>query len=213
MLRATGVKRIAFASTGSVYGEADVFPTPENAPFPVQTSLYASSKLAAEALISSYCEGFGFQGWIFRFVSILGERYTHGHILDFYRQLLEHPDRLHVLGNGRQRKSYLYVQDCLNAILLATERAAGKVNILNLGTDEYCQVNDSISWIAGSLGLSPALTYSGGERGWVGDSPFIFLDCARMRSLGWQPRLTIRQGIIRTVEYLQQNRWVLEARG
>jgi UDP-glucose 4-epimerase len=211
-MRASGAKRIAFSSTGSVYGEPEVFPTPETAPFPVQTSLYGASKLAAEGMIAAYATAFGYQTWIFRFVSILGERYTHGHVLDFYRQLLEHPKRLDVLGNGRQRKSYLYVQDCVSAILLAAEKCAGAVNLFNLGTDEYCEVNDSIGWISGHLGVSPELKYAGGERGWIGDSPFIFLDCARMRSLGWRPALSIRQGVVRTVEYLQQNPWVLEAR-
>ena len=111
-MRASGLRRIAFASTGSVYGEATVIPTPEDCAFPIQTSLYAASKLSGEALIHAYCEGFGFEGYVFRFVSILGERYTHGHVLDFYRQLREHPDHLKILGDGRQRKSYLYVQDC-----------------------------------------------------------------------------------------------------
>jgi UDP-glucose 4-epimerase len=211
-MRATGIRRIAFSSTGSVYGEPEIFPTPETAPFPVQTSLYAASKLAAEGMISAYAQAFGFQAWIFRFVSILGERYTHGHVFDFYRQLLEHPDRLDVLGNGLQRKSYLYVQDCVNAIFLATEKCTASINILNLGAGEYCQVNDSIGWISGHLGLSPHLSYAGGERGWVGDSPFIFLDCARMRSLGWKPELTIREGIVRTVEFLKHNHEVLENR-
>jgi UDP-glucose 4-epimerase len=211
-MRATAVKRIAFASTGSVYGEASIIPTPEDAPFPVQTSLYAASKLAAEALIEAYCEGFGFQAYIFRFVSILGERYSHGHVVDFYRQLLEHPGELHVLGNGRQRKSYLYVQDCIEAILLSVEKAQSAVNILNLGTDEYCQVNDSIGWICEHLNLKPTIDYSGGDRGWIGDNPFIFLDCSRIRALGWKPKLTIREGIVRTLEYLQQNRFVLQSR-
>jgi UDP-glucose 4-epimerase len=212
-MRAAGVRRIAFSSTGSVYGEPDVFPTPETAPFPIQTSLYGASKLAAEGMIAAYSAAFGFQTYIFRFVSILGERYTHGHVFDFYRQLLAHPERLDVLGNGLQRKSYLYVQDCVAAILTATQRATAPVNIFNLGTDEYCQVNDSIGWIAGALGLKPELRYTGGDRGWIGDSPFIFLDCTRMRGLGWAPRVTIQQGIIRTLEYLQRNQWVLEARG
>jgi len=145
-MRASGIRRIAFSSTGSIYGEPAVFPTPEDAPFPVQTSLYGASKLAAEALIQAYCEGFDFQGYIFRFVSILGERYTHGHVFDFYRQLRADPTRLHVLGNGKQRKSYLYVQDCLDAMLLAIGNARERVNIFNLGTDEYCQVDDSIGW-------------------------------------------------------------------
>src|SRR4029079_184035 len=117
-MRANGVRQIAFASTGSVYGEASVIPTPEDGPFPVQTSLYGASKLAGEGLIQAYCEGFGMQAWIFRFVSILGERYTHGHVFDFYRSLRKDPTRLRVLGNGRQRKSYLYIQDCIDAIFL-----------------------------------------------------------------------------------------------
>ncbi len=212
-MRANGVRRIAFSSTGSIYGEPEVFPTPERAPFPVQTSLYGASKLAGEGLIQAYCEGFGFQGYIFRFVSILGERYTHGHVFDFYKRLQQNPDELRVLGNGQQRKSYLYVQDCIDAILCAIEKAQDKVNIFNLGTDETCQVNESIGWITAHLGLAPRLNYTGGERGWIGDSPFISLDCSRIRQLGWKPTLTIREGVLRTLEYLQANPWTFgEAR-
>src|SRR6266567_5585463 len=112
-MRANSVRRLAFSSTGSIYGEPDVFPTPEGCPFPVQTSLYGASKLAGEGLIAAYCEGFGFRGFIFRFVSILGERYTHGHVYDFYNKLLDNPNKIEVLGNGKQRKSYLYIQDCI----------------------------------------------------------------------------------------------------
>ena len=211
-MRAGGVRRIVFSSTGSVYGDPTVFPTPEDAPFPLQTSLYGAAKLASEALVQAYCEGFGFQAHIFRFVSILGERYSHGHIFDFYKQLREHPGELHVLGDGRQRKSYLYVQDCLDAVLCALQHATAKVNIFNLGTDDYCQVNDSIAWIAGELGLTPVLSYTGGERGWIGDSPFVFLDCRRIRSLGWRPQVSIREGVSRTLRYLQGNTWLLDAR-
>ena len=204
-MREHGCKKIVFSSTGSVYGEPDIFPTPETCPFPIQTSLYGASKLAAEGLIQAYCEGFGMQGYIFRFVSILGDRYSHGHVFDFYQQLSEHPDRLYVLGNGHQRKSYLYVQDCIDGIFTALERANEKVNIFNLGTDEYCEVNDSIGWICEYLGLQPKLTYSGGERGWVGDSPFILLDCSRIRALGWKPRLSIRQAVLATIQYVSAN--------
>lgn len=211
-MRANGVKRIAFSSTGSVYGEAEVIPTPENAPFPIQTSLYGASKLAGESLIQAYCEGYGFEGYIFRFVSILGERYSHGHVFDFYKSLRADASELRVLGNGKQRKSYLHIDDCLDAILLAMSRPTGKVHIYNLGTDEYCQVNDSIGWICETLGVSPRLNYTGGDRGWVGDNPFIFLDCSRIRSLGWKPKLSIREGIVRTLEYLRANPWLLEAR-
>ena len=211
-MRVNNVKRIIFASTGSIYGEAPVIPTPEHAPFPVQTSLYGASKLAAEGLIQAYCEGFDFQAYIFRFVSILGERYTHGHVFDFYKQLLENPNKLHVLGNGKQRKSYLYIQDCIDAIFWAMEHGRDKVNIFNLGTDEYCEVNNSIGWICEYLNLSPERTYTGGERGWIGDNPFIFLDCAKIRNLGWKPKLNIRDGIKQTIKYLHENPWVLEKR-
>jgi len=211
-MRKSGVKRIAFSSTGSVYGEPGVFPTPEDAPFPVQTSLYGASKLAAEGLIAAYCEAFGIQGYCFRFVSILGERYTHGHVFDFYKQLLQHPDRLRVLGDGAQRKSYLEVQDCIDAILMALEKANASIQIFNLGTDEYCTVNDSIGWICQRLGLRPRIEYTGGARGWIGDNPFIFLDCTRIRALGWKPRVTIRQGVLETVKYLETNQQLLETR-
>ncbi len=209
-MRINHIKRIAFASTGSIYGEATVIPTPENTAFPTQTSLYGASKLAAEGLIQAYCEGFQFQSYIFRFVSILGERYTHGHVFDFYKQLLQNPHQLYVLGNGQQRKSYLYVQDCIDAILTALHHAKDKVNIFNLGTDEYCQVNDSIAWICEDLQITPALIYAGGDRGWIGDNPFIFLDCKNIRKLGWQPKLTIAEGIKKTVQFLKQNHWVLD---
>ncbi len=220
-MRANGVRRIGFSSTGSVYGEALVTPdrpTPETDAFPVQTSLYAASKTAGEGLISSYAEGGQLdEAYIFRFVSILGERYTHGHVFDFYQQLLAHPDRLRVLGNGKQRKSYLYVQDCIDAILHVTGKATAKdakhhTQVYNLGTPEYVEVNQSIGYIAAALGVKPQLEYTGGDRGWIGDNPFIFLDTKKIQATGWKPKLTIEQGIIRTLRWLEANRWVYEAR-
>lgn len=211
-MRAAGAKTIAFSSTGSVYGEAKVIPTPEDAGFPIQTSLYGASKVAGEGLIGAYAEGFGLRAFIFRFVSILGERYTHGHVFDFCRKLAADPTRLDVLGNGRQRKSYLHVGDCVEAMLHAIATAPDRVNVFNLGTDEYVEVDDSIAVIAGRLGVKPELVYSGGERGWVGDNPFIFLDTRRIRALGWAPKLTIRQGVERTVDWLGANAWVFDER-
>jgi UDP-glucose 4-epimerase len=207
-MRANGIRKIAFASTGSVYGETTVFPTPEDAPFPVQTSLYGASKLACEGLIAAYCEGFAFQSWIFRLVSILGERYSHGHVFDFCKQLRAHPTELTVLGDGRQRKSYLYVQDCLDAVLLAVSRANARVNVFNLGVDSYCEVNDSVAWISAALDLNPQVTYTGGDRGWAGDNPFIYLDTTRIRALGWRPKLGIDESIRRTVAFLRNNPWI-----
>ena len=213
-MRAAGVSRIAFSSTGSVYGEAEVFPTPEDAPFPLQTSLYAASKLAGEGLIGAYCHGYGFTGVVYRFVSILGERYTHGHVYDFFAKLQGDPTRLHVLGDGKQEKSYLYVQDCVSAILAGLRNAADKpgLSVYNLGTDETVVVDQSIAIITRELGLSPAIEYAGGKRGWAGDSPLIHLDCSRIRALGWAPTLTIEQAIVRTLRWLEANPSVFEPR-
>ncbi|MFZ9745220.1 MAG: NAD-dependent epimerase/dehydratase family protein [Opitutaceae bacterium] len=220
-MRANGVRRIAFSSTGSVYGEALVTPdrpTPEDDAFPVQTSLYGASKAAGEGLIAAYAEGGQLdEAYLFRFVSILGERYTHGHVFDFYRQLLDHPDHLRVLGDGSQRKSYLYVQDCIAAILhvarLGTARGVRhRTQVYNLGTPEFVQVKDSIRFICGALGLNPRLDFTGGDRGWIGDNPFIFLDTRRIQATGWKPRLTIEQGVVQTLRWLEANRWVYESR-
>jgi UDP-glucose 4-epimerase len=200
-MRETGARTIAFSSTGSVYGEPEVFPTPEDAPFPVQTSLYAASKLAGEGLIGAYAHGFGINGVVFRFVSILGERYTHGHVIDFYRALRADPTRLRVLGDGRQRKSYLYVQDCVSAMLTALDAHEGFA-VYNLGTDESIVVDESIAVISEYLGVQPVLEHTGGERGWAGDSPLIHLDTAKIRALGWAPSVTIREAVIKTLEWL-----------
>jgi UDP-glucose 4-epimerase len=127
-------------------------------------------------------------------------------------KLAKNPSTLHILGNGHQRKSYLYVGDCVDAMLTAIIKADARINVFNLGTDEYCEVKDSAGWIAGRLGLNPRLTYSGGDRGWIGDNPFIFLDTQRIRSLGWRPRLSIREAIERTVDWLKSSPWVLEQR-
>jgi UDP-glucose 4-epimerase len=220
-MRANAINRIAFSSTGSVYGEALVTPdrpTPENDAFPVQTSLYGASKTAGEGLIAAYAEGRQLdEAYIFRFVSILGERYTHGHVFDFYQQLVAHPDHLRVLGDGSQRKSYLYVQDCIDAMLHVTRAATARdakhhTQIYNLGTPEYVQVNNSIGFICAALGLKPRLDYTGGNRGWIGDNPFIFLDTKKIQATGWKPKLTIEQGILQTLRWLEANRWVYDTR-
>jgi UDP-glucose 4-epimerase len=211
-MRGANVRDVVFASTGAVYGEPAVHPTPENAPFPVQTSFYGASKLAGEGLVAAFCEAYGMRGWIFRFVSILGERYSHGHVFDFAKKLRGDPSTLEVLGDGTQRKSYLHVGDCVDAMLLALDRAEGRLNLFNLGNDEYCSVNDSVAWISAELGVRPKVSYTGGSRGWVGDSPFVFLDCSRMRSLGWRPTVTVRDAVLGTARWLTANEWILETR-
>lgn len=210
--RLSGVAKIAFSSTGSVYGEAKVFPTPEDAPFPLQTSLYGASKLACEGMIQAYAEGYGIKGYVFRFVSILGERYSHGHVFDFVKKLLANPNEIQVLGNGEQRKAYLYVGDCVNAVWTAVSTREEKINVFNIGPDEYVNVNQSLDVICAKLGVNPRRTYSGGERGWVGDSPFIFLSAEKLKGTGWKATLPIREGVARTVDYLMENKWLMEGR-
>jgi UDP-glucose 4-epimerase len=210
-MRLTGVGRLLFSSTGSVYGEAATIPTPEDAPFPVQTSLYGASKSAAEGFIQAYAEGAGFSTSVFRFVSILGPRYTHGHVIDFVRKLRKDPTRLEILGDGTQRKSYLYVDDCVRAVAARVEADHHGHETLNLGVDDYCTVSDSASWICGRLGVEPELVFTGGDRGWVGDNPFILLDTVRVRATGWLPELGIREAVERTVDFLAANPGLLDA--
>jgi UDP-glucose 4-epimerase len=208
-MRAVGVNRIAFASTGSIYGEPTVFPTPEDAPFPIQTSLYGASKLAAEGLIQAYASGYEFTGLIFRFVSILGERYTHGHVYDFFCSLQRDPRGLQVLGNGLQQKSYLYVQDCVSAILLAANRHGEDAGsfVYNLGQDETLVVRDSVDIITKRLGVTPEISYGQDQRGWIGDSPLIQLDTSRIRLLGWKPTKSIRESVELTVDWLSEHQF------
>jgi UDP-glucose 4-epimerase len=219
-MRKHGIKGIAFASTGSVYGEPNPPPTEENptredAPMPVQTSIYATSKVAAEGLLSSYAMGFGFDVWIFRFVSLLGPHYSHGHVIDFYKKLKKDPTRLPILGDGTQQKSYLHVLDCVAAMFLAIEKRsesakdAEKIGIFNLGHQEWIKVSDSVKLICRTLNLTPKLEYSGGSRGWVGDSPRILLATARIRALGWKPTKTIEDSIVETIRSFEAQPFLL----
>jgi UDP-glucose 4-epimerase len=205
-MRAAGAKRICFSSTGSVYGDHTTVPTPEDAAFPIQTSLYGASKVAGEGMIAAYAHGYGFTSLIFRFVSLLGERYTHGHVIDFYRQLKEDPTKLSILGNGKQTKSYLYVQDCVSAMLTAVAHHGDTpgANVYNLGRDETVTVEQSIATITGHLGIDPEIQRAGGDRGWAGDSPLIHLDTRKIESLGWAPTLTIREAITRTLDWFER---------
>jgi UDP-glucose 4-epimerase len=209
-MREHGLRRIAFSSTGAVYGDALQIPTPEDAPFPIQTSLYAASKVAAEALLSAYAHGYGFRSSIFRFVSMLGARYTHGHVFDFWRKLRRDPTRLEVLGDGRQHKSYLHVQDGVRALLLGVARQTEPVSVLNVGHSDWLTVEQSVGLICRQLGVSPALTFTGGDRGWIGDSPKILLDATRLRRLGWAPSVTLPDAVVETLQFLEANPYCAE---
>jgi UDP-glucose 4-epimerase len=211
-MRLAGTKEIAFASTGSVYGDASILPTPEDAPFPVQTSIYASSKIAAEGLLTSYAQPAPapeLRTWIFRFVSLLGPRYTHGHVVDFFRKLKADPATLHVLGNGLQKKSYLHVADCVSAMLLAVDRARHPINVFNLGHEDWIEVKESVAVITRTMGLSPRIEYGSADRGWPGDSPKILLDTKRIRDLGWAPTKSIEESVVETLRFLADNAFLL----
>ncbi len=209
-MRKQSIKKIIFASTGSIYGEPKKFPTKENYDFPIQTSLYGSSKLACEGLIQAYSSGFGFKSIIFRFVSIMGERYTHGHLFDFYKQLIKNKSKLKVLGNGQQKKSYLNVSDCIDAMIMTMHRNMKNVQIYNLGTDRFITVKHSIKIILRVLNLKPKIYYKGGKRGWIGDSPKIYLDTSKIRKIGWKTKKTIEESIKETIEYFNNNKWLFK---
>jgi UDP-glucose 4-epimerase len=217
-MRKGNVKRIAFASSAAVLGESEQFPTPESCAIPIQTSLYGASKMACEGLISSYCEGYSFEGYAFRFVSLLGPRYPHGHVFDFVKKLKNDPSRLEVLGDGKQRKSYMHIEDCLDAIfLVANEKRTAlqskhNYQVYHLGNPEYIKVSQSARIIIAQMGLTAEIEYTGGRQGWVGDNPFVFLDVSKMQSEGWDPKNTIEDSVRETVDWINNNEWVMEGR-
>ena len=209
-MKKNNVRKIVFSSTGSIYGEPNNFPTKEDAPFPIQTSLYGSSKLACEGLITAFSHGYNTKAYIFRFVSLLGKNYTHGHLFDFYSQLQKNKNKLIVLGDGNQKKSYLNVTDCINAIFLALKKDKKNIYIYNLGTDKYITVKQSINFILKFLKLRPNIIFKGGIRGWVGDSPKIFLNISKIKKVGWLPKKGIKESIFETLKYFQENKWLFK---
>ncbi len=209
-MRITGVAQIVFTSSATVYGEPEIFPTPEDYSA-LQTSLYGASKLAGESYIEAYSEYFGFRCHIFRFVSWIGERYSHGVIYDFVNKLRDNPRELEILGDGDQRKSYLHVQDGIDGIFMAVDRMTEQKNIINLGHEDYMNVKELARIVCEEMGLKEVVfRFTGGTRGWVGDSPFVHLDVSRIKRVGFRPRVSIEQGVRRTVRYLLGNEWLLD---
>ena len=208
-MRKSNVKNIIFASTGSVYGEAEIIPTPENCPFPTQTSLYGASKLAAEGFISAYCEGYSFNAVSCRFVSLMGPRYTHGHVVDFVNSLKKNNSRLTILGDGTQYKSYFHVYDCMDAMIMLSDKLLSNeikgFLPLNLGTNQGITVKESAKIICQTLGFNPEFYYTGGNKGWIGDNPKIELDIKKALKLGWQPSYNIKESIEDTAKWVFKN--------
>lgn len=211
-MRTVGAKTIVFTSSATVYGEPDRFPTPEDCPS-LQTSLYGASKLAAEAMIQAYSEYFGIRSLSFRFVSWIGERYSHGVVYDFINKLRRNPHELEILGDGNQKKSYLHVEDGIRGIFLALDRLEEPKNVLNLGHLQYMNVKDLARVVCEEMGLvDVAYRFTGGVRGWLGDSPLVLLDIAKMQRIGFEPVIGIEEGLRRTARYLLDNPWLLDAR-
>jgi UDP-glucose 4-epimerase len=203
--RVNEVKGFAFASSSAVYGDPEIFPTPENSSL-LQTSLYGASKLAGEAMIQAYCEYYDLRSFSFRFVSWIGERYTHGIVFDILKKLQRDPKRLPLLGDGTQKKSYLYVKDGVSGVMLGVEKGTVQKNIFNLGHDYFITVVEVVKIILDELDARDVkLEFAGGKRGWIGDSPLVHLDTSKIKALGWKPETSIEEGIRRTVRHLTQN--------
>lgn len=199
-MRINKQKNIVFTSTSTVYGEASVIPTPENYGPLIPISLYGASKLACEALITSYCHTFDMKSWIFRFANIVGERSTHGIIVDFINKLKNNPDSLEILGDGEQRKSYLHVSDCVDAILFAVENSDEMANIFNLGSDDTINSKEIGEIVVKEMGLKDVkFTYTGGKRGWIGDVPRMLLSIEKLKKLGWKPVHNSKSSVVAAV--------------
>lgn len=215
-MKFNGVKRLCFASTAAALGEPNVFPTPEEISTPVQTSIYGASKMSCEHFISSFANCFGIEAYVFRFVSLLGPRYPHGHVIDFVRKLCHDPTVLHILGDGTAQKSYLHINDCIDALELVCERLrpAKKLNIpyevYHLGFDGYIRVKDSAQLISHFMDVKPIFQFETQQRGWIGDNPFVHLSTDKIKKLGWTPQYTIEQSIEDTVLWLLAEQWMLK---
>ena len=202
---AVDVRKLAFTSSSVVYGEAPR-PTPEAHP-PEPISVYGASKVAEEALLSVYAHSHGFTTWTFRFANVVGPRLQPGAVIvDFIEKLRADPDRLEVLGDGRQEKSYLHIDDCVDAMTTVVESTDAPVNVFNLGTREATSVDEIAGIVADEMGLEPALEHTGGDRGWVGDVPRMQLDVSRLEALGWSAELGSTEAVRRATRELLAER-------
>lgn len=198
------VKKIAFTSTSSVYGDASVHPTPEDYPFE-PTSLYGATKAACESYIISYAYYYHWQVYILRFVSFIGERYTHGIIFDLMKQIKSKPKELILLSDGSPKKTSLYIQDGIKAIFTVIQKAKEKINIYNIGHNDILHVDEIINIIMENMHCTLPKKYRGGNRGWPGDNNFVYLDTGKLQSLGWKWKKSFKEGIGLTVKYLESH--------
>lgn len=205
-IRKSKIESIVFASSSTIYGDAATIPTPEHYGPLKPISIYGASKLACEALVSSHCYSFKKKGIIIRPANIVGPRSTHGVILDFIKKLKANPSELEILGDGKQTKSYLYIYDCVDAIIKAYELAEDPVTIYNIGFEDQTNVTRIANIIIEEMGLKDVkLKFSGGVnggRGWIGDVKNMLLDISKLKSLGWKPKLNSEQAVRETARHL-----------
>jgi len=200
--RKNDVKKVVFTSTSTVYGEAEVLPTPENYPL-IPISNYAASKVADEAYISSYASTYGIKGVVLRLANIFGPPSTHGVMFDFYKKLKANPKKLEILGNGKQCKSYLYISDCVDALFLASRKQKKIFDFFNVGSGQMEDVNYIAKAMCSFLKLKPKFEYTGGTRGWKGDVVKMLLDTKKIEKLGWRKKVSLKDGIRQYVEWLK----------
>ena len=198
-MKDVGVTNIAFASSSTVYGEADC-PTSENYTPLEPISVYGASKLASEALVSAYAYGFDYTTWTFRLANVVGPRLRRGAVIpDFIEKLKKDPELLHVLGNGHQEKSYIYIEDCIEAMCWIVETTSEPTNVYNIGTKTTISVREIAEIVSNQMGLSPKITYTSSDRGWIGDVPRMSLSIEKLVSLGWGLELESEDAVRRTV--------------
>lgn len=196
-MRKSSCKEIIFTSTSAVYGQAKILPTPEDY-FGQPTSVYGATKLACESLISSYCHSFEMKAWIYRLANIIGPRSNHGIIPDFIAKLNKDSSELEIFGDGKQNKSYLYIEDCLEG-MIAGLKAKEKVNISNIGNTDSIFVSEIAKIVCEERGIKPKLKYTGGKTGWIGDVPVMLLSIDRINKLGWSPKYSSREAVVKTI--------------
>ncbi len=200
------VRRVFFSSSSVVYGLPTVFPTPESYGPLLPESLYAASKLASEALFSAYAHCYGLTAYLYRFANVIGPGMTHGVIYDFFEKVRQTPERLEVLGDGNQAKSYLRNEDCVAAMRFAGEHARDPVNVFNIGTTDQISAREIAEIVVRATGGTARIEYTGGTRGWVGDVPKQLLAIDKLRALGWRPPISSREAVERTVGELARAR-------
>jgi UDP-glucose 4-epimerase len=212
MRKSEKARHIVYASTSTVYGEAKVFPTPEDYGPLLPISVYGAAKLGCEALISSYCHTFGLSGVLLRFANVVGARAKHGVIVDFVGKLKQNPEELEILGDGKQKKSYLHVKDLVNGFFAVLPRLdrAGSVEAFNVGSSDWVDVKRIAEVVCEEMNVNPRFKFSdvlGDGRGWKGDVRTMRLAVEKIMGLGWKPELTseeaVRQGCVEVLEEMK----------